>query len=50
MKKSLIYTIEREFLGSVSITTFLVRMVKKHLQSEMERGEISCEKAVEKNN
>ena len=44
MKKFPIYTIEREFLGSISIPSFLARIVCKHLQSEKECGEISYEK------
>lgn len=34
MKRKPVYVIEREFLGNISVTTFLARIVRKHLEND----------------
>lgn len=41
VKEKPVYTIEREFLGNISTTTLLVRMIRKHLVNDRENGEIT---------
>lgn len=41
MKEKTVYTIEREFLGNISTTTLLVRMIQKHLVNDRKNGEIT---------
>ena len=48
MKEKTVYGIEREFLGNISTTTLLVRMIRKRLENDRENGEITHGEKMEK--
>jgi hypothetical protein len=48
MKQMPVYSIGREFLGNISVATFLVRIVRNHLTKESENRGKSNGEEVEK--
>lgn len=48
MKEKPVYTIEREFLGNISTTNLLVRMIRKHLANDRKNGEMTYGEKMEK--
>lgn len=48
MAQKPVYVIEREFLGNISTTTLLVRMIRKHLENDRENGGTTYGKRMEK--
>ena len=48
MKEKPVYAIEREFLGNISTTTLLVRMIRKHLENDRQNGGTAYGKEMEK--
>lgn len=41
VKEKPVYAIEREFLGNISTTTLLVRIIRKHIENDRGNGKIT---------